>query len=61
MKRSATNFMKLGLIFVAVFSNAIIIWGCITREPAGIIAGIAGLSAVWLWFKMLENEEKGNG
>ncbi len=48
--------MKVALIVVAVMSNNMILWGCWQREPAGIIAGIAGLSAVWLWFKILENE-----
>ncbi len=54
MKRSATNFMKIGLIVVAFSSNAIFVWGLWAKEPAGIIGGIAGIIAVCLGFIILE-------
>ncbi len=49
--------MKLVLIFVAVMSNNMTIWGAVTGNPAGVIAGFAGLSAVWLWFEILEKRK----
>ncbi len=48
--------MKLTLVFVAIMSNNILVWGAVTANPAGVIAGFAGLSAVWVWYKILEKE-----
>lgn len=50
--------MKIALIVVAVMSNNMIVWGAVTESSAGLIAGVAGLSAVWVWYKILKRKQK---